>query len=342
MSSLNISKEVLIVKYRILGKTGFKVSEVGLGTWQVGGRWGDPFDYKNAEMILNKAITLGINFIDTADVYGEKAGQSERSIGQVLNLRNETVYVATKSGRLLNPHVAEGYNEENIRKFVDSSRKRLHVDRIDLLQLHCPPPEVYYDLEVFKLLDTLKEEDKIHHYGVSVEKVEEALEAIKYPNVATVQIIFNMFRLKPVEKVFKESKKRNVGIIVRVPLASGLLTGKFTKHTVFEKNDHRFFNREGQAFDKGETFSGVDYNIGLKAVKKLKELFPEPEKLGLYALRWILMFDEVSCVIPGASNVSHVEMNVKASDLAPLTERQMIGVEQIYNEYLRSSVHLLW
>jgi len=330
------------MKYRILGKTGFKVSEVSLGTWQVGGRWGDPFDYKNAEIILNKAIALGINFIDTADVYGEKAGQSEKSIGQVLNLTNEKVYVATKSGRLLNPHIAEGYNEENIRKFIDDSRKRLQVDRIDLLQLHCPPPEVYYKLEVFKLLDTLKKEGKIHHYGVSVEKVEEALKAMEHSNVATVQIIFNMFRLKPAKKVLKEAKKRNVGIIARVPLASGLLTGKFTKHTVFKKNDHRFFNRDGQAFDKGETFSGVDYNIGLKAVEKLKDLFPDPENLALYALRWILMFDEVSCVIPGASKVSHIEMNVKASDLAPLTERQMNGVEQIYNENIRPLVHHCW
>lgn len=333
---------MIIVKYRILGKTGFKVSEVSLGTWQVGGRWGDPFDFKNAEIILNKAIALGINFIDTADVYGEKAGQSEKAIGQMLDSKNEKVYVATKSGRLLNPHVVEGYNEENMRKFIDNSRKRLRVDRIDLLQLHCPPPEIYYELEVFKLLDTLKEEGKIHHYGVSVEKVEEALKAMEYSNVATVQIIFNMFRLKPAERVFKEAKKKNVGIIVRVPLASGLLTGKFTKHTVFKKNDHRFFNREGQAFDKGETFSGVDYNIGLEAVRKLKKLFPDPENLALYALRWILMFDEVSCVIPGASKVSHVEMNVKASDLAPLTERQMKGVEQIYNEYIRSSVHHSW
>lgn len=330
------------MKYRILGKTGFKVSEVSLGTWQVGGRWGDPFDYKNAEITLNKAITSGINFIDTADVYGEKTGQSEKSIGQVLNLKKEKIFVATKSGRLLNPHVAEGYNEGNIRKFIEDSRKRLHVDRIDLLQLHCPPPEIYDKLDVFKLLDTLKEEGKIHHYGVSVEKVEEAIKAMEYPNIATIQIIFNMFRLKPAEKVFKEAKRKNVGIIARVPLASGLLTGKFTKHTVFKENDHRFYNREGQAFDKGETFSGVDYDIGLKAVEKLKELFPDPENLALYALRWILMFDEVSCVIPGASKVSHVEMNVKASDLDPLTDSQMNGVEQIYNEYIRSSVHHSW
>ncbi|MFX1283009.1 MAG: aldo/keto reductase [Promethearchaeota archaeon] len=330
------------MKYRRLGKTGYKVSEVSLGTWQVGGRWGEPFDYKNAEIILNKAIALGINFIDTADVYGEKAGQSEKSIGQVLNSTNEKVYVATKSGRLLNPHIAEGYNEENIRNFIENSKKRLQADRIDLLQLHCPPPEVYNNLEVFELLDTLKEEGKIHHYGVSVEKVEEALKAMEFSNVATVQIIFNIFRLKPAEKVFKEAKKRNVGIIARVPLASGLLTGKFTKHTVFNKNDHRFFNRDGQAFDKGETFSGVDYNMGLTAVENLKDLFPDPENLALYALRWILMFDEVSCVIPGASKVSHVEMNVKAANLAPLTERQMNGVEQIYNEYIRPLVHHCW
>ena len=330
------------MKYRILGKTGFKISEVGLGTWQVGGKWGDPFDYTNAKIILNKAIDLGINFIDTADVYGEKVGQSEASIGQVLSSRSEKVYVATKSGRLLNPHVTEGYNEENIKNFVENSKKRLRMDKIDLLQLHCPPSEVYNNLEAFQILEILKEEGSIQHYGISVEKTEEALKAMKYTNIATVQIIFNMFRLKPLEQVFKEAKKRKIGIIVRVPLASGLLTGKFTVDTVFTKNDHRHFNRDGQAFDKGETFSGVNYSMGLNAVTKLKELFPDPEKLALYALRWILMFNEVSCVIPGASNVSQVEMNVKASNLPPLSDKQMKGVEKIYNEYIRSSVHQYW
>ena len=328
------------MKYRALGKTGFSVSEISIGTWQVGGRWGDPFDEKNALKTLNEALDLGINFFDTADVYGDRL--SEKAIGKVLKERKEKCYVATKCGRRLTPHVADGYNDKNIRKFVDESLANMGVETIDLIQLHCPPTEVYSRPEVFETLDALTKEGKILHYGVSVEKIEEALKAIEYPNLATVQIIFNMFRQRPAELFFSEAKKKNVGIIVRVPLASGLLTGKFTMETVFQKNDHRFFNREGKFFDKGETFSGVDYETGLKAVNELRSIIPDPDKLALYALRWILMFDGVSCIIPGASHVSQIESNTGSSDLAPLTGEQMEKVQDVYKRYFKPVVHHLW
>jgi len=270
------------MKYRTLGKTGFKVSEISLGTWQLGGRWGEKFSFNTAEEILNKAIEGGINFIDTADVYNE--GQSEKAIGKFLKKVKERIYVATKAGRRLVPHNKEGYNRDNITRFVDDSLRNLDLEVIDLLQLHCPPAGVYSDPEVFGILDELVEKGKILNYGVSVEKVEEAIKAIEYPNVATVQIIYNMFRHKPAEEFFSKAKSKNVGIIVRVPLASGMLTGKFKKDTVFSEGDHRLYNREGQVFDKGETFSGVPYEVGLGAVEELKKIFPEG-KLAEYALR---------------------------------------------------------
>ena len=327
------------MKYRTLGKTGFKVSEISLGTWQLGGRWGEEFNYETAETILAKAVDEGVNFIDTADVYNE--GLSEKAIGKFLKKTGRRIYVATKAGRRLNPHTTEGYNKKNIAGFVDDSLTNLDLEAIDLIQLHCPTTEVYSRPEVFGILDELVEKGKILSYGVSVEKVEEALEAIQYPNLATVQIIYNMFRHKPAERFFIQAKDKNVGIIVRVPLASGMLTGKFKKDTVFSKGDHRFFNREGQAFNKGETFSGVPYEIGLKAVEELKKVFPEG-KLAQYALRWILMNDCVSSVIPGASRVSQIEDNVKASDIPPLTDKQMEKVSEIYQEYIKIYVHSLW
>ncbi len=328
------------MQYRTLGKTGYKVSEVSLGTWQVGGRWGELFNENNAIDILNRAIDLGVTFIDTADVYGD--GLSEKFTAQVVKSRKEKVWLATKCGRRLKPYTAEGYNEENIRSFVNESLKNMGKETIDLIQLHCPPTEVYYKPEVFKALDSLKKEGQIQHYGVSVEKVEEALKAIEYPNLSTVQIIFNMFRQRPSELFFSEAKKKNIGIVVRVPLASGLLTGKFKKDTIFQKGDHRFFNRNGKLFDKGETFAGVNYEKGLAAVENLKTIFPDTESLTLYALRWILMFDAVSCVIPGASRVEQAESNAHASDLPPLTEEQMNKVKEIYEKYIKSSVHQLW
>lgn len=326
--------------YRRLGKTNYNVSEISLGTWQLGGRWGDNFDDKLAEEILNTAIDNGVNFIDTADVYNGR--MSEKVIGRVLKSRREDIKVATKCGRFLNPHVAEGYNEANIRGFVEQSLKTMEVEALDLIQLHCPPTEVYYREEAFNALEVLKKEGKVINYGVSVEKVEEALKAIEYPGVASVQIIFNMFRMKPAEEFFKEAKKKDVGIIVRVPLASGLLTGKFSKDTVFTEGDHRLFNRKGEAFDKGETFSGVDYDLGLEAVEELKRLFGNKEALAKLALRWILMFEEVSCIIPGASRVEQVLSNISAGELQPFTEEDMVRVKEIYDKYIKVDVHPLW
>ena len=328
------------MKYRILGKTGFEVSEVSLGTWQVGARWGEEFDDSNADKTLNRAIDAGVNFLDTADGYG--GGLSEKAVGRIAKKRSEKIYVASKCGRRLKPHTAEGYTEKNIRDFVHASLKNTGLDVIDLIQLHCPPTQVYYNPEVFDTLDGLQREGKIRNYGVSVEKVEEALKAIEYPNLATVQIIYNMFRQRPADLFFKEAKKKNIGIIVRVPLASGLLTGKLTQESRFSDQDHRTFNREGQKFDKGETFAGVDYKVGLEAVEQLKNLFSDQNSLALSALRWILMFEEVSCIIPGASRPEQAETNAKASDLPPLDDRQMAEARKIYTEMIQPLVHHRW
>lgn len=329
------------MKYRKLGKTGFVISEISLGTWQVGGRWGAPFDFENAETILNEAVDQGINFIDTADVYGDGNGESEHAVGKLLRSRSEQIYVATKCGRRLNPHTNEAYTPKALRGFVEDSLKNLQVDTIDLIQLHCPPTEVYYRPEIFAEFDKLISEGKIRKLGVSVEKVEEALKAIEYDNVDTVQIIFNMFRQRPSELFFEQAVKRNIGVIVRVPLASGLLSGKYTRQTTFLPGDHRSFNRNGEAFDKGETFSGIDYETGLEAVEELKKAFPG-ENLALLALRWILSFDAVSCVIPGASNVGQIKSNVSASEIGPLTPAQMDIVKKIYDDRIKGLVHHLW
>lgn len=328
------------MNYRTLGKTGLEISEISLGTWQVGGKWGSPFDEKKAEEIINTAIDQGVNFIDTADVYSE--GLSERTVGKVVRSRSEEVYIATKCGRQLNPHTNEAYTTKALRKFVEDSLSNLGVECIDLIQLHCPPTEVYYRPEIFQLFDDLTKEGKIRNYGVSVELVEEALKAIEYPGVSTVQIIFNMFRQRPSELFFKEAQKKNVGIIARVPLASGLLTGKFSKDTTFDKDDHRNFNRDGAAFDKGETFSGIDYDLGLEAVEALKDLFGENKNLVHKALQWILTFKEVSCVIPGASSKDQVISNLKTLDAAPLSAEEMLHIRAIYEKYIKASVHQLW
>ncbi len=328
------------MKYRPLGKIDFKVSEISTGCWQLGGRWGEPFDEILAQDTLEASSSNGINFFDTADIY--RAGESERFCGNFINSTKEKIFLATKCGRRLNPHNVEGYNEKNIRKFVDDSLQNMQIETIDLIQLHCPPTGVYYKPEVFDVLDALIDEGKIHNYGVSVEKVEEALKAIEYPNISTIQIIFNIFRQRPSELFFKEAKKKNIGIIVRVPLASGLLTGKLNKNTVFKEGDHRNFNRNGEAFDRGETFAGVDYELGLKAVDELKQVFGNLDNLAPYSLRWILMFDAVSCIIPGASHVGHVISNIEASDLPPFTNDQMKQVKEIYEKYIKDSVHHLW
>ena len=328
------------MRHRMLGKTGFEVSEISLGTWQVGGKWGSPFDDRSAEEIINRAIDLGVNFIDTADVYSD--GLSEAAVARVVRSRTEEVYVATKCGRQISPHVAEGYTVEALETYVHDSLRNMQLETLDLIQLHCPPTQVYYRPEIFALFDRLKQQGKIRHLGVSVEKVEEAIKAIEYPNVATVQIIFNMFRHRPSELFFSLAKQKNVGVIVRVPLASGLLTGKFDRSTKFGPEDHRNYNRDGASFDKGETFSGVDFETGLAAVDELKRLFPDSASLPAIALRWVLMFDQVGCVIPGASKLQHVESNVKASELPPLTDEQMAGVRAVYEKYIREQVHQCW
>lgn len=327
------------MKYRDLGRTGWKVSEVSFGAWAIGGAWGKVDDSESIAA-LNKAIDMGVNFIDTADVYGD--GHSEQLIANVLKGRRETVYVATKAGRRLDPHTADGYNAKNLTSFIERSLRNLQTDCLDLVQLHCPPTEVYYRPEVFGALDDLVRAGKIRYYGVSVEKVEEALKAIEYPNVQTVQIIFNMFRHRPSELFFSEAKRRKVGILARVPLASGLLTGKMTRQTAFAADDHRNFNRHGESFDVGETFAGVDYETGLTAVEELKKLVPPGATMAQFALRWILMFDAVSCVIPGAKRPSQAEDNIRAADLAPLSEATMTRVQEIYNSYIREQVHQRW
>ncbi|WP_017730220.1 aldo/keto reductase [Nafulsella turpanensis] len=328
------------MQYRELGKTGFKVSEVSLGTWQVGGRWGDAFNEKNAEEIINTAIDGGVNFIDTADVYSE--GQSEAAVAKVVKSRPEEIYVATKCGRQIQPHTPEGYTADRLTAYVEESLQRMKVDTIDLIQLHCPPTEIYKRPEIFGTFERLKEQGKIRNLGVSVELVDEALMAMQYDNVATVQIIFNMFRLKPSEQFFAKARKNNCGIIARVPLASGLLSGKMNKQTSFGPEDHRNFNRNGEAFDKGETFSGVDFDLGLEAVEEIKRLFPGEEPLAAQAIRWILMFREVSTVIPGASRPEQVRSNIKAAELPALSKEQMEGVERIYERYIKPTVHEQW
>jgi aryl-alcohol dehydrogenase-like predicted oxidoreductase len=328
------------MKYRRLGKTGFNISEISLGTWQLGGKWGDDFSYNNADKILNNAVEAGINFIDTADVYSN--GESEKAVGRFKKKYNGQFYVATKCGRQLNPHISESYRPTVLRQFVEQSLKRMNLEILDLIQLHCPPAEVYYRPEIFELFDTLKQEGKIRNLGVSVEKVEEALKAIEYSNVTTIQIIFNMFRQRPSEIFFKEAAKRDVGIIIRVPLASGLLSGTFSKATIFSKGDHRNFNRQGAAFDKGETFSGIDYETGLQAVEQLKVIFPHYQNLAPIALRWILMHKEVSCIIPGASNPEQVISNLMAIDSPDLTKSQIDSVNAIYENKIKPLVHQLW
>jgi len=327
------------MNYRPLGSTGYNVSEISFGAWAIGGSWGKQTD-EESMATLHRAVDLGINFIDTADVYGD--GRSERLVAQLKRERKEEIVVATKAGRRLSPHTADGYNEIKLTEFIERSLKNLECESLDLVQLHCPPVEVYYRPEVFAALDRLVQAGKIRHYGVSVSNVEEALKAIEYPGVQTVQIIFNLFRHRPSELFFSEAKRRNVGILARVPLASGLLSGKLTANTTFAGDDHRTFNREGKAFDVGETFSGVDYETGLAAVEELKALVPSGVTLPQWALRWILMFDAVTCAIPGARRPQQIEDTAKASDLPPLTDAEMAAVRKIYEAKIKEQVHQRW
>ena len=327
------------MQYRELGRTGWKVSTVSFGAWAIGGAWGS-VDDKDSLAALHRSIDLGVNFIDTADVYGD--GRSERLIAQLRNERKETIYVATKAGRRLDPHLAQGYNRENLTAFVERSLTNLKTEALDLLQLHCPPSQVYYMPETFGVLDDLVKAGKLRYYGVSVEKVEEALKAIEYPNVQTIQIIFNIFRQRPAEIFFGEAARRKVGILARVPLASGLLSGKLTAQSNFEADDHRAFNRHGEAFDRGETFSGVDYETGLQAVEALRELLPAGWSLPQFALRWILMFPAVTCAIPGAKNPTQAEDNIKAADLPELDAATLDKVRAIYDTRIRELVQHYW
>ena len=328
------------MKTRRFGRTGWQVSEIGFGGWGIGGgQWGGA-DEAESMRALHAALDAGITFFDTADVYGD--GLSERLIARLRRERSEPFHVVTKAGRRLKPHTAAGYTAENLRAFVDRSLANLAVERLELVQLHCPPTDVYYRPEVFAALDDLVAAGKVAHYGVSVEKVEEALKAIEYPHVVSVQIIFNAFRLRPAELFFEEAVKRDVAVIARVPLASGMLSGRFTRTTEFPAEDHRSFNREGAVFDRGETFSGVDYETGLAAVERLRQLVPPGATLAQFALRWILSFAAVSCVIPGARRAEQVAANAAASNLPPLDAATMAAVQQIYDDAIRPLVHHRW
>jgi aryl-alcohol dehydrogenase-like predicted oxidoreductase len=327
------------MKYRKFGRIGWEVSEIGFGAWAVGGAWG-AVDDEQSIAAMKRALDLGVNFFDTADVYGD--GRSERLLGRLRKETKAPFHIATKAGRRLSPHVAAGYVSENLTAFIDRSLQNLGVDSLELVQLHCPPTDTYYRPETFAAMDELVKAGKVQHYGVSVERVEEGLKAMEFPNVESIQIIFNMFRHRPAERFFAEAQRHGVATIIRVPLASGMLTGKLTGESRFEPDDHRQFNRHGEAFDVGETFSGVPYEVGLTAIEELKSLVPMGASLAQLALRWILMFDGVSTIIPGGKTARQVEDNSGASALPPLTEQQMRAVRIIYDRHIRPWVHQRW
>jgi len=327
------------MQYRELGRTGWKVSTISFGAWAIGGTWGDVKDDESLAA-LNRALDLGVNFFDTADGYGD--GHSEQLLGKLRKERSEKFYIATKIGRRLNPHVASGYNRENLTAFVERSLKNLQMDALDLVQLHCPPTQVYYMPEVFDILDGLVKDGKVLNYGVSVEKVEEALKAIEYPNVKTVQIIFNIFRQRPLDLFFGQAQRRKVGIIARVPLSSGMLTGKMTRESSFQADDHRQFNRLGESFDRGETFSGLDYETGLQAVDELRAIVPARMTMAQMALRWILMSPAGSCTIPGAKRPAQVDDNVRAADQPELSDEAMGQIRSVYDRLVRPQVEHYW
>jgi aryl-alcohol dehydrogenase-like predicted oxidoreductase len=325
---------------RMFGRTDRAVSEIGFGAWAIGASWGQ-VDDTAAKQALHAALDAGVTFIDTADVYGD--GHSERLIAGVLKERGgEKPYIATKAGRRLPKQTVEGYSAENLTGWIDRSLHNLETDTLDLVQLHCPPTDLYYHPEIFESLDALKAQGKIRDYGVSVERIEEALKAIEFPGVVSIQIIFNIFRQRPAELFFEEARKRKIAIIARVPLASGLLSGKFRADTTFEETDHRLFNRNGEAFDVGETFSGVPYDVGLKAVDRVRPLVGGDTTMVRFALRWILMFDAVTVAIPGARNPEQAESNAAAAELPPLSEYVMTELKRIYDEDIRPHVHGRW
>ena len=327
------------MNYRPFGRTGWQVSEIGFGAWAIGGDWGQVSE-KDALAALHAAIDNGINFIDTADVYGD--GRSERLIARLLKERQERIYVATKAGRRLNPHVPEGFTRENLTSFIERSLRNLEVEALDLVQLHCPPTQVYYMPEVFGILDDMVKAGKLRYYGVSVEKVEEAIKALEYSDLQSVQIIFNIFRQRPADLFFDLAKKGQMAILARVPLASGLLSGKMTRQSTFPSDDHRNFNRYGQSFDVGETFAGVDFETGLQAVEALQPLVSPGASMAQFALRWILMNDAVTTAIPSAKNPQQATDNARAADLAPLNPAVMAQIQGIYEQYVKPGVHQRW
>jgi aryl-alcohol dehydrogenase-like predicted oxidoreductase len=327
------------MEYRELGRTGWKVSAISFGAWAIGGTWG-PVDDQESMAALHRCVDLGVNFFDTADVYGD--GHSERLLARLRKERREPFYIATKAGRRLPAQEPGGYNRANLTAFLHRSLQNLSTGTIDLLQLHCPPQQVFYMPEVFDILDDFVKAGKIRHYGVSVEKVEDALKAIEFPGVQSVQIIFNIFRQRPNELFFREARRRQVGILTRVPLSSGMLTGKLTRSSTFSPDDHRAFNRHGESFDRGETFSGLDYEKGLEAVEALRPLVPAGATLAQMALRWILMFPEVTCAIPGGRRTSQVEENIAAAGLPPLSAKTLAAIAAIYDRLVRPSVHQRW
>jgi aryl-alcohol dehydrogenase-like predicted oxidoreductase len=327
------------MQYRLLGRTGFNVSTISVGCWAIGGSWGKINDDESLAA-LHRALDLGVNFFDTADVYGD--GHSEQLLARLRKERSEPFYVATKAGRRSSPHVAAAYNRENLTRFVERSLTNLRVEALDLMQLHCPPTDVYYQPETFGVLDDLVRAGKLRHYGVSIERVEEGLKALEYPNVKSIQVIFNIFRQRPAEQLFKECLRHKVGILARVPLASGLLTGKLSRQQQFEADDHRTFNRHGEAFDRGETFSGVDYDAALDAVDALRPLVPRGATLAQWALRWILMEEAVTCAIPGVRRAAQVEDNLAASELDELPAAVMKTVRELYQDRIKPEVHQRW
>ncbi len=327
------------MKYRKFSDLGWNVSEIGLGCWEIGGSWGDVSEH-DAREILKKALDKGVNFFDTADVYGD--GRSEKFLGELIKSTSEKIFVTTKSGRRWRgTNYPRGYKQKHIEEFIDRSLINLGIDCIDLLQLHCPPSEICSKKETYEMMDEIVKKGKIAYYGVTVHKLSDAMEAIQFPNVKSIQIVFNIFRQKPAESFFKEAKKRNVAIIARGPLASGLLTGKINQETKFPENDHRNYNINGKAFDIGDTFSGVNFKKGLKAVEKLKTLLPDNFSLSELALKWILMHDEVSVVIPGAKNKSQVQMNTNATDLKDISSL-LSKINFIYDELIKPDVHNRW
>jgi len=327
------------MKYRPLGRTGWNVSDISFGAWAIGGAWG-PVSDEESMKALHAAIDEGVNLIDTADVYGN--GRSERLVSRLKKERKEEIIVVTKAGRKLPKQVTEGYSRENLTRWIDDSLRNLSTDVIDLLQLHCPPTDLYYHPEVFAMLDDFVKAGKLRYYGVRVERVEEALKAIEFPNVQSVQVIFNCFRHRPADVFFPLAKQRKVGILARVPLASGMLTGKLRRDSQFESDDHRNFNRHGQSFDVGETFSGVNYDLGLQAVEEIRALLPPDMSMSQFALRWILMFEAVTCAIPGGKRLEQVAENCRASDLPQLSAKAMAEIKRIYDEKIRPDVHQRW